>query len=57
MTQYFEPEDGIIVSEVGNDLQFLDYLGVGEGLSEVRKLDQAYDSWYSEFHDKKSRIY
>jgi hypothetical protein len=57
MTQYFSAEDGIIVSEVGDDLQFLDYLGVGEGLSEVRKLDRAYDAWYSEFHDKKSRIY
>jgi hypothetical protein len=57
MTQYFSAEDGIIVSEAGNDLQFLDYQGVGEGLGEIRKLDQAYDTWYSEFHDKKSRIY
>ena len=57
MTQYFSDEDGIIVTEVGEGKPILDYLGVGEGLSEVRKLDQAYDSWYTEFQDRKCRIY
>ena len=57
MTQYFSAEDGIIVTEAVEKTPILDYLGVGEGLGEIRKLDQAYDAWYSEFHDKKNRIY
>ncbi len=57
MTQYFSDEDGIIVTAVGEDEPILDYQGIGVGLDAIRKLDQAYDSWYSEFHDRKSRIY
>lgn len=57
MTQYFSDEDGIIVTVVGEKTPSLDYQGVGVGLDEIRKLDQAYDSWYSEFHDRRSRIY
>jgi hypothetical protein len=57
MTQYFLEEDGIIVTEVGEEVPILDYLGLGEGMGEIRKLDQAYDSWYSEFRDRKSRTY
>ncbi len=57
MTQFFSEEDGIIVTAVGEEDPILDYLGVGEGMSEVRKLDQAYDAWYSEFQSRKDRIY
>ena len=55
MTQYFLGEDGIIVTVVGDETPILDYQGVGDGLREIRKLDQAYDSWYSEFYESKSR--
>lgn len=57
MNQYFSDEDGIIVTAVGEETPILDYQGVSVGLDEIRKLDQAYDSWYSEFHHRKSRIY
>jgi hypothetical protein len=57
MTQFFSEEDGIIGPAVGEEEPILSYLGVSEGMSEVRKLDQAYDSWYSEFQERKNRIY
>jgi hypothetical protein len=57
MTRYFLEEDGIIGTAVGEEEPILSYLGVSEGMSEVRKLDQAYDAWYSEFHERKSRTY
>jgi hypothetical protein len=56
-TQYFLEEDGVIMTAVGDEEPILSYLGVSEGMSEVRKLDQAYDAWYSEFHERKSRTY
>ena len=52
-TQYFSQEDGVIMTAVGDETPVLNYLGVGEGLREIRKLDQAYDSWYAEFQDRK----
>jgi hypothetical protein len=57
MTQFFSEEDGVIVNAVGEEDPILDYLGVGQGMSEVRKLDQSYDAWYSEFQSRKDRIF
>lgn len=56
-TQYFLEEDGVIMTAVGDEKPILNYLGVSEGMEEIRKIDQAYDAWYSEFHERKSRIY
>ncbi len=57
MTQYFSEEDEIIVTTEGDEPPILDYQGLSVGLDEIRKLDQAYDSWYSEFQDRKKRMY
>ena len=49
MTGYFEKEDGLIVTIEGEELPILNYDGISEGMSEIRKLERAYESWYEEF--------
>ena len=57
MTGYFEKEDGLIVTVQGEDLSILDYGGVADGMSEIRKLERAYESWYEDFQSKKQELF
>jgi len=49
MTDYFTDEDALFINVLGEESPSLDYQGIAEGLSQIRKLDRAYESWYSEF--------
>jgi hypothetical protein len=52
MTQYFNDEDHLFVTAEGDESPSLGYQGLAEGLSQIRELDRAYESWYSDFQSR-----
>jgi hypothetical protein len=52
MTDFFTKEDALFINVLGEESPSLDYQGIAEGLSQIRKLDRAYESWYSDFRSR-----